>query len=539
MPEEQVVAKKPKSKRHFTLMFWLKSLGTNFLSIIPIVVLVSVLFFSGILPDFNTSNSSQVYVGFLICAVMIGVGLTLFITGTEKSMSEIGTVIGHTLFKRRSLPLILFLTALLGFLVTIAEPDLKVTASQIGFDETMFTIMVGLGVALFLVFGVLRIIFNKGLNIMFIAFYCIVFMLAGIVNPKFLPICFDSGGVTTGPVTVPFILAFGAGLAASKSNGKTGSADSFGLTALASVGPIIMVMIMGLFIDFDSIQYHWETPTLETVKTWEEFWPTLGNGLAVGFKEQLLSVLLAIVPIGAFFIIYELIFVKLPVKTLLKIGVGLIYFYVGLVLFMTAVDLGFLPVAQMVGVAFAHETKYVWLAILVGGFFGFSGTLAEPAVHVLVKQIEDVSEGRIKANTVLLVMAVAIGGGVALAVTRSYFEFSILYYMVPGYMIALGLTFIVPPIYTAMAFDSGGVASGPMASTFVMPFVVGFSYGLFGADSVFEFAFGCVAMIALMPLIVIQLMGLISEMKKKLTLLAAKKAFIEPGDNQVIHFAEE
>lgn len=536
---EEAVVKKTKSKKHFTLMFWLKSLGTNFLSIIPIVVLVSVLFFSGILPDFNMSNSSQVYVGFLLCAIMIGVGLTLFITGTEKSMSEIGTVIGHTLFKRRSLPLILVLTALLGFLVTIAEPDLKVTAAQIGFDETMFVIMVALGVALFLVIGVLRIVFNKGLNVMFITFYCIVFMLAGIVNPKFLPIAFDSGGVTTGPVTVPFILAFGAGLAASKSNGKNGSADSFGLTALASVGPIIMVMIMGLFIDFDSVVYEWETSSLETVKTWEAFWPTLGNGLILNMKEQLFSVMLAVVPIAGFFLVYELIFVRLPIKTLAKIGVGLIYFYVGLVLFMTAVDEGFLPVAQMVGLAFGNATEYLWLAILVGGFFGFSGVLAEPAVHVLVKQIEDVSEGTIKANTVLMVMAVAIGGGVALAVTRAYYNFSILYYMVPGYMIALGLTFVVPPIYTAIAFDSGGVASGPMASTFVMPFVVGFSYAIHGADYVFESAFGCVAMVALMPLIVIQLMGLIGETKRKLMLVAAKKAFIEPGDNQVIHFVEE
>jgi hypothetical protein len=242
--------------------------------------------------------------------------------------------------------------------------------------------------------------------------------------------------------------------------------------------------------------------------------------------------------LAAFFLVYNFIFVHLPGKQIARIFIGFLYAYLGLVLFLSAVQLGFLPVAQIVGYSLGSNSDLFPLAVVIGGLFGLFGVLAEPAVHVLVKQIEIVSEGTIKSKTILFVMAASIAGGVALAIVRSHYQFSILYYMIPGYLLAIGLTFLVPKIYSSIAFDSGGVASGPMASTFVMPFTIGFTVADHGADYVFEDAFGCVSMIAMMPLIVIQLIGLVAIIKRKVIYARARKQFVEPNDVQVIHFAE-
>lgn len=531
----------------FNPQVWRK-LGESFLSVFPIVLVVSILYFTKLIPEF----SGESYVAFLCCAFFIGVGLALFTAGADQSMSRIGTIIGETLFKQRKMWLILLMTFLIGVLVTVAEPDLKVMAGQIGWNVYLLIFSIGIGVGLFVVFGVLRIIFNKNLNVMFLAFYGIVFALAAIVNPKFLPISFDSGGVTTGPVTVPFILAFGAGLAASRnSNGRSGE-DAFGLTALASVGPIITVMLMSTFLDVDSMSFPWDPSQIVTYSSWQGFLGEFSSLLGSALLLELKDVAIAIVPLALFFILYNFLFVHLSFKVVLKIMVGLVYAYLGLVMFLAAVNVGFLPVAQEVGYQLGADSLGD-LAILIGAFFALFGVLAEPAVHVLVQQIETISEGTIKSKSVLAVMALSIGAGVALAVLRAKLNFSILYYMIPGYFISLSLTFLVPKIYTSIAFDSGGVASGPMASTFVMPFCTGFAYGvaevkgtalgLSGGDLhsyissyVFENAFGSVAMIALMPLIVIQLMGLYAEIKRDIINKRVRKKFVEANDLQVIHF---
>ena len=499
---------------------WLSKVGESFLSVIPIVAVVVVVYLTGIVPAFSLPG----LVLFLVSAAFIGIGLSLFQIGCDRSMSEIGQTIGETLFKGKKMWVVVLMTFLLGFLITVAEPDLSVMAGQIGIDKATLICMIGLGVGIFLVVGVLRILFQKSLKILFLSFYGIVFALTGLVDPKLLPIAFDSGGVTTGPVTVPFILAFGAGLAASRSHGGKSSEDSFGLTALASVGPIIMV----------AMEYHFESASYieatDFASCWESALPVIGGDLVA----QLGSVALAVCPIAVFFIVYDLLFVKLSIKQLARILIGLIYAYLGLVVFMTTVEVGFLPIAQLLGKSLGSDASLVWVAILVGGLFGVFGVFAEPAVHVLVHQIEKVSEGTIKSFNVLLIMALAVGGGVALAALRAYLGFSLLYYMVPGYILALGLTFLVPGVYTSMAFDSGGVASGPMASTFVMPFIIGFTVGTKDEAVVFQDAFGSVAMIALMPLIVIQMMGLYAVVKRRLIDRKIREGFIEADDCQII-----
>ena len=521
------------SKTFFRSAFLLK-LRSSFTSVIPIVAVVSILFFTGIVADFGF----PAYISFLICSALIVLGLSLFNVGSEASMSAIGKIVGESLFKKRKIFFVVATTFIIGVLVTIAEPDLKVTASQIGVDEVLLIAIISIGVGLFVVFGVLRIIFNKNLNIMFICFYGLVFMLAGIVNPKFLPICFDSGGVTTGPVTVPFILAFGAGLAASTANGGRSGEDSFGLTALASVGPIITVMVLSLFLDADSLTFGMTQSFVIDAKTFDGFWPLFFASAGDHFLAELWMVGIAIAPTTIFFLVYDLVFIKSRRVRIVKILINMLYAYFGLVIVLAAVNLGFLPVAQEVGEGLGASGDMLGIAVIIGAAFGLFGVLAEPAVHVLVHQIEVISEGTIKSMAVGLVMALSVGGGVALAIIRAYYGFSILYYMIPGYIIALGLSFLVPKIYTAMAFDSGGVASGPMASTFVLPFVIGFAYQSSDGVGVAENAFGAIAMIALMPLIVIQGMGLYANIKRSINNYIVRKRFHEDDDLVIISFEE-
>ena len=521
------------SKTFFRSAFLLK-LRESFVSVLPIVAVISILFFTGVIADFGL----PAYISFLICSVLIVIGLSLFNIGAEASMSAIGKIIGESLFKKRKIFFVVAMTFIIGVLVTIAEPDLKVTASQIGVDELLLIGMIGVGVGLFVVFGVLRIIFNKNLNIMFICFYGLVFMLAGITNPKFLPICFDSGGVTTGPVTVPFILAFGAGLAASTaSNGRSGE-DSFGLTALASVGPILTVMVLSLFLDVDSMVYVWSDNPLTTYETFEGFWPAFFSSAGEHFLGELGMVGIAIAPTTVFYLIYDLIFIKSRRVRIVRILINMLYAYFGLVIFLAAVNLGFLPVAQEVGKGLGTSEGTLGIAILIGAAFGLFGVIAEPAVHVLIRQIETVSEGTVKSLTVGFVMALSVGGGVALAIIRAYYGFSILYYMIPGYIIALGLSFLVPKIYTAMAFDSGGVASGPLTSSFILPIALGLCASLNDINEILNYGFGVVSLVALSPLLSIEILGVFSVFNNRRKVRRAIKQVLREDDKQIICFGD-
>ncbi|MCR5490544.1 MAG: DUF1538 domain-containing protein [Bacilli bacterium] len=471
-------------------------------------------------------------VGFLISVVLIIFGTTLFGIGTEQSMTDIGRYIGGSLARKKSVAFLVCMTFFLGVLVTIAEPDLTVLARQIGINYYVIVGTIGVGVGVFLVIGVLRIAYHKNLNMMFIVFYALVFVLVYLINPRFLPICFDSGGVTTGPVTVPFILGFGLGMAAS--HGGKNSDDSFGLTALCSVGPIISVVIIAAIMNAMGMDLPvggaYESVTLSPNTSFADIWTSYYASL-IGFSR---SVALSVVPILIFFIVYELIFIRLPWQTVLRVTLGMGITYLGLVMFLSAVESGFMPIASKLGESLGTNDTFVPLAIGLGVIFGVFGVLAEPAVHVLVEQIEQVSDGAIKKLQVLIILSISIGVAVGLQLVRAYFQFDLMYYLIPGYIAAFALSFVVPKIYTAMAFDSGGVASGPMTSTFILPFCIGFSFAR-GEDE-YLYGFGLVAMVAMMPLIVLQFMGVVSAIKTKHALRKARKRLHEADENQIVHF---
>ena len=513
--------------------YWGGKIFESLVSAAPIFVLITALFllqkyaFASYFDEKYIISDIDFFT-FLIATASIVIGMGLFNVGTEQSMTEIGRIIGSSLTQKKNLFFVLVMTFMLGVLVTVAEPDLSVLSNQIGVNQIVIILSIGLGVGLFLVFGVARTFTKKNLNMLFLAFYGLAFMLIYLINPRFLPVCFDSGGVTTGPVTVPFLLGFGLGLAAT--HGGKNSEDAFGLTALCSIGPIIAVIIISLIMDKTG-------NTLPETYVLADTSGSMGELISHSLLSSLRSVGISVGPILAFFLIYELIFVRVSWKTLLRIFFGMLVTYVGLVLFLSAVEYGFLPIASKVGQGLGSDSKFLPIALSLGGFFGIFGVLAEPAVHVLVQQIQDVTEGSIKKNTVLFVLAISIGIAVVLSLVRSYFEFDIMYYIIPGYFLAFLLSFLVPPIYTAMAFDSGGVASGPMTSTFVLPFCIGFT--LSQGKDVYSYGFGLVALVAMMPLIVLQALGLVGGIKKSAALSRARKRIVEENDEQIIHFYPE
>lgn len=498
---------------------WARILLDALLSTGPVIVIVLILNLCKVAPFDNNMNLL-----FLFGSLLLFFGVALFSVGTENAMSKIGEIVGANMTKQKNFIALILIVFLLGIFVTIAEPDLSVLASRLPIENYLFIALVGVGVGAFLVIGVIRILWQKSLKVWLLAFYALIFALAILVDETYIPLTFDSGGVTTGPVTVPFILALGVGIATTRA-GKSSNADSFGLTAFCSIGPLLVVLIFGLI----------RHKPLETEISPVTVLP-VGEALMHAFKDQALNVAIAMGPIIVFFFIYNAAFVSLPKKQILKIIVGLVYTYVGLVIFLTGVEGAFTPIADFVGNRLANEK--LWMLLLIAAVIGIVVVLCEPAIQVLVKQVEQVSDGAIKKSTMLIALSAGIGLAVLLAVVRIVYNFSIFYYIVPGYILALALTFAVPDIYVGIAFDSGGVASGPMTSAFILPFTLGIAKTLHPEDGHFLLtrAFGTVALVAMMPLIVIQILGLNATLEKQYNLRLARKLVAEKDDNQIIHF---
>lgn len=503
----------------------LNKLKSALLSALPALVAVLVCYFTKILKIDQT-----MLILFLVSSVLIIVGMFLFTIGSDASMTKMGELVGSSITKKRKIIYLILVFFLFGLFITIAEPDLSVLAEQVSINSTVLIFSIGVGVGIFCVVGALRILFNKSLKVWLLSFYGLMFAIACLVPDKFMSISFDSGGVTTGPITVPFILAVGAGLATSRS-GKNTNADSFGLLAFSSIGPIITVMILAIIIRTPGA-YIFKEEVVSNI--WDRMISILLP--ANGKQGVLISVLFSLLPVIIFFSIYNFIFIKLPAKQLLKLLGNTLFVYAGLVLFMTAVEAGFVPIGQQLGMDIAKGGQ-TWLLILVAAFLGISAAVAEPAVHVLTDQIENISDGSINKYSVLIALAIGNGIAVGLSAIRVMIpSFNILYILVPGYIIAFALSFAVPNIYSAIAFDSGGVISGPMNTSFVLPFSIGACVAFGNEEHVLTSAFGTVAIVAMMPLISIQLLGLIAVLREKNRMRINRNTIREPFDEQIIHF---
>lgn len=489
-------------------------------SVLPIFITVMVICFT------VSPITTDLMLSFILGAVMLIVGMGFFSLGAQMSMTPIGNKLGTALTKTRNLPFILGVSFILGFAVTVAEPDLQVLAETVPhINNIVLIVTVGIGVGFFLSVCMFRILTGMKLRWLLIAFYALVFALAAFTDRDFLSIAFDSGGVTTGPMTVPFILALGIGVANIRSD-KKAEADSFGLVALCSIGPILAVLILGFFYSSgEGVAEITEAAYSSTADITREYLREI--------PEFMKEMAVALLPIVVIFFIFQIFSLKISRFNLAKICVGILYTYIGLVLFLTGVNVGFSALGAQLGSQLASGwTKY--LLIPLSAVLGWFVISAEPAVAVLEKQIEEVSEGAIPGKAIKVSLSIAIALAMALSMVRVLTGISILWFIIPGYVIALVLSFFVPDIYTAIAFDSGGVASGPMTATFMLQFFIGASTALGG--NVLRDAFGVVAMVALMPLISIQLVGFIYERRANKKLPEKHESY---GECEIVELWEE
>ncbi len=494
------------------------------ISALPITAMVYVL---SLTPLFDFTRDALIT--FTVGAVLLVLGIGLFNLGADLAMTPMGSHVGAGLSRQRKLWLLLSVCFVLGMLITIAEPDLQVLAKQVGavMNGTVLIYAVGLGVGAFLVISILKIVFKRSLSQILMLFYMLLFALTLILvvngNDSLLPLSFDSGGVTTGPITVPFIMALGVGIS-SVLGDRRSKENSFGLVALCSVGPILAVLLLGVFSRND-LTYQ--------VPDYRVSGDILGAFLrTAGHTAK--EVALALGLIVVFFLICQVIFLKLPKRRLLKISLGVLFTYIGLVLFLTGVNVGFMPVGYQLGFSLAEKSP-----VLLTGFallMGVLTVLAEPAIHVLNTQVEEITGGLVTRRSMILGLCIGVGASIALSVVRIIFDFSLVYYIIPGYFISLALSLFVPPVYTAIAFDSGGVASGPMTSGFILPFATGVCVCLQGEAAVLRDAFGVVALVAMTPLITIQLLGFKSIITQKLSERRAMRRILDADDQQIINF---
>lgn len=461
-------------------------------AVLPIIGIVLILSFT-IAPI-----PASILLLFLFGAVLLVIGMMFFTLGAELAMTPMGERVGTKMASTRRLGIVLLLCFLLGFIITISEPDLQVLAEQVpSIPNYILILAVASGVGIFLVIAMLRMLFSITLPPLLITFYIFVFILALFVPGDFLSVAFDSGGVTTGPMTVPFIMALGVGFAAVRSD-KHAEDDSFGLVALCSIGPILAVLLLGLLYHPEETGY---TPeALPNIQNSVELWRCFAHG----FPEYMKEIAVSLLPIIVFFTAFQITALKLKKKTLLKIIIGILYTYIGLVLFLTGVNVGFMPAGNHLGQMIA-DLPYRWILIPIGMLIGFFIVKAEPAVYVLMEQVEEITSGAIPGKAMGLSLSLGVAVSVGLAMIRVLTGISIFWFIIPGYIIAICLSFFVPKIFTAIAFDSGGVASGPMTATFLLPFAMGACQAVGG--NIVQDAFGIVAMVAMTPLIAIQILG--------------------------------
>ena len=469
-------------------------------AVLPIIGLVLLLSFT-IAPI-----SPSILLCFLIGGILLIAGIVFFTLGAELAMSPMGERVGTAMTQSKKLWVVVALSFLLGFIITISEPDLQVLAQQVPAVPNLTLILaVACGVGVFLVVALLRMLFSIALPPFLVCFYAVIFILAFFVPKEFLSVAFDSGGVTTGPMTVPFIMALGVGISATRSD-RHAADDSFGLVALCSIGPILAVMMLGLIYNPDSAAY--TPPVIPEIADSKQLW----NLFAVELPTYMKEIALSLLPIVLFFAVFQALILKLSGRNLTRILIGLVYTYIGLVLFLTGVNVGFMPAGNYLGQVLSG-LSHPWVIVPIAMVMGYFIVKAEPAVYVLNKQVEEITDGAIPARAMGTALSAGVAISLGIAMIRVLTGISILWILIPGYTIALVISFFVPKIYTAIAFDSGGVASGPMTATFLLPFAQGACEAVGG--NVVTDAFGVVAMVAMTPLITIQILGVVYQYQER------------------------
>ncbi len=500
------------------------NLAESLKSVLPIAMIVLVLSMT------LTPISAGDMVLFLMGATFLVIGMSLFTMGAEMSMQPLGTQTGVSISKKGNVWLIAAIAFIIGIAITVSEPDLQILAGQISdIPNYLLILTVSVGVGLFLIIALLRIVFGVSLNIILVVFYVVALVLSFFLPESFRPLAFDSGGVTTGPMTVPFIMSLGAGVSSARRN-KEGGADSFGITALCSIGPIIAVLTLGVVMQIKGLTYDTES-FIESIAVVEN----TRQGIMIyakGFLNYAEEVIVALLPIIVFAILFQIVTRAFSKRQMIRIAIGVVYTFLGLAVFLTGANVGFLPTGFTIGRQLA-DIGGGFLLIPIAMIFGFFIVKVEPAVYVLNHLVEEMSAGAITAKTMGRSLSIGVAAALGLSAVRILTGLPIMYILIPGYAIALVLCFFVPKLFVGIAFDSGGVASGAMMSAFVLPLCIGACATINpgSADSaIMTDAFGCVAFVAMAPIITIQISGLIYSIKskrRKQSFVAQSETFIE------------
>ena len=475
-------------------------------SVLPITIIVLILNFT------LTPMSGPMVWKFIIGSALIIISLTIFLLGVEIGITPFGNITGKSLAKRNKLWIVLIAGLILGFFISIAEPGLLVLANQVNIvtsgEVPGFTILVvvSIGLAAMIALGFLRISYNIPLYKFLMVIYILIFGLALFTSREFLAIAFDASGATTGILAVPFILSLAVGISKLKKDSKASEEDSFGLVALASSGAIISVMLLNIFTNTNNF-----TAALEISITDQDaiFTPFIA-AIPTYLQESVISIL----PLFIIFLFLQKFDFKLKKRDFRQILTGFSFAFIGLLFFLIAVNTGFMDVGTSVGVALASMDNKAYFVIF-SFILGVVIILAEPAVNVLTHQIEDITSGYVKRKAVLTSLSIGVGLAVCLSAIRILVPgIELWHYLLPGYILGLGLMFIVPKLFVGIAFDAGGVATGPMTATFVLAFIQGAADTFEGADLMAD-GFGMIAMVAMFPIITLQILGLIFAYKSK------------------------
>ena len=491
----------------------LEKIKETFVSIGPIALIVLILNWT------ITPLGDGMTLTFIVSSLFTIIGLALFLLGADIGIIPMGEKAGSALTSKKNLPLLLIASFVIGFIITIAEPDVQVLTGQVSavnpsIKSTTLLIMIALGIGFFVSLGLLRTVLQIPIKFLFVGFYVVVFVLAFLAPQEYFAISFDASGATTGPMTVPFIMALGMGVAAVKSNKSSDSkADNFGLTGLASIGPIVAVLLMGLMMSGKSsgAEIHVVEESVAEIAVTYTTLSRLKELFGI-IPHIIVEVSKALLPLVGLLVVFLIFLFKLTKRQIIKICVGLIYAFLGLVLFLTGINGGFIPAGTVIGETLGKSGQ-LWLLVALGVTFGAIVVCAEPAVWVLTKQVEEISGGAIKRKVLLVALSSGVCIAVGLAMIRVIFGFHIAYILVPVFAIALALTFFCPKMFTAIAFDSGGVASGPMTSSFILSYTLG-AATILGGNPLTD-GFGVIALVASAPLIAIQILGLIYAKKGK------------------------
>lgn len=475
-------------------MDFVKQLKEVSISVIPIAGLALVMaLILGLFGPLDVLN-------FAFATLLVIVGLTIFLSGINISLIPVGNNIGSNILKKNNIILLLLIGLVFGFIITIAEPDVQVLVAEIvGVKPQMnnfaLLVAIALGVGIFVALALVRLFTKISLKMMLTICYVVLFIVAFMSDEFFVSIAFDSGGATTGPMSVPFIMALGIGVAGSRAGHK--DSDNFGFVAMASIGPILAVLVMGLFTGGSTGMI---TEVHETL--------TMGQIVIKSMKE----VGIAFAPLLVICIIMQFVLLKMPPKQVRKVILGFIYSYIGLVMFFIGVNSEFSDIARSLGFAFMEINEV--LLVGIGVLFGAVVVCAEPAVWVLTEQVEEASHGHVKRTTLLVTMAIGVASAVAMAMVRIIFNLSLWYFLIPGYTLIIILFWVTPELFSGIASDSGGVATGPMTTTFLLPFAIGAATAM-GGNSVETASFGLIGLIAMMPILCIEFLGLIYKAKTK------------------------